>query len=142
MKPDIQEIRVLNDYNFLTYLVGNDFIISLPFFKIRRGGLDRVISIYNQSRPKYDYLIDYHPDTQLEPKIHHEFFREIIQQCTEQEQTLLELQQKNVEKLLRGGRDSRFDKEEDKTPYQIEERRYEHWDICSPGNPLYEEYKD
>jgi 5'-3' exonuclease len=142
-KPDIDEIRVLNDYNFLTYLAGNDFIISLPFFKIRRGGLDRVIAVYNQLRPKYDYLIDYHPDTQTDPKIHHEFFREIIQRCAEQEQDLLELQQKNIEKLLRGGRDTRFDGEEEKmSPYKIEEHRYQHWDICSPGNPLYEEYKD
>lgn len=141
-KPDIQELRVLNDYNFLTYLAGNDFIISLPFFKIRRGGLDRVIAIYNQLRSKYDYLIDYHPDTQTEPKIHHEFFRELIQKCADQEQTLLELQQKNVEKLLRGGRDSRYDREDEMTPYEIDLQRYQHWDICSPGNPLYEEYKD
>ncbi len=144
-KPDIQEIRVMNDYNFLTYLAGNDFIISLPFFKIRRGGLDRVIAIYNTLRPKYDYLIDYHPDAeQPEPKIDHAFFCEIIEQCALQEQSLLELQQKNVEKLLRGGRNARYDgeKEAGKTPYQIDEMRYQHWEICSPGNPLYEEYKD
>ncbi len=140
---NVQEIRVLNDYNFLTYLAGNDFIISLPFFKIRRGGLDRVISIYNEIRPKYDdYLINYHPDTQLEPLINHAFFTEIIENCSNQEQYLLELQQKNIEKLLKGGRDKRFDNEESMTQYEIDIHRYEHWDICSPGNPLYEEYKD
>ncbi len=142
-KPDIDEIRVMNDYNFLTYLAGNDFIISLPFFKIRRGGLDRVISIYNQLRPKYDYLIDYHPDTQINPMINHDFFREIIERCSEQEQDLLELQQKNVEKLLKGGRDTRYDYEEEKmTPYEVDLHRYQHWEICAPGNPLYESYKD
>ncbi len=139
---EMEEIRVLNDYNFLTSLSGNDFIISLPFFKIRRGGLDRVIAIYNQLRPKHGYIIDYHPDTQPEPKVNHAFFTDIIQQCALQEQELLELQQKNIDKLLRGGRDTRFDKEEGKTPYDIEMGRYEHWEICSPGHPLYEEYKD
>jgi 5'-3' exonuclease len=138
----MDEIRVLNDYNFLASLAGNDFIISLPFFKIRRGGLDRVIAIYNQLRPKYDYIVDYHPDTHSEPKVNHAFFMDIIQHCALQEQELLELQQKNIDKLLKGGRDTRFDKEEGQTPYEIDMARYEHWEICAPGNPLYEEYKD
>ncbi len=141
-KPDIQEVRVVNDYNFLTFLAGNDFIISLPFFKIRKGGLDRVTTIYNQFRPQYDYLIDYNPDTNPNPVINHAFFKEIITQCALQEQKLLELQQNNIDKLLKGGRSTFFDDEEGKTPYEIDKNRYDNWEVCSPGHPLYEQYKD
>jgi 5'-3' exonuclease len=141
-KPDIQEVRVVNDYNFLTFLAGNDFIISLPFFKIRKGGLDRVTTIYNQLRPQYDYLIDYDPDTKPNPVINHAFFKEIITQCALQEQKLLELQQNNIDKLLKGGRSTFFDDEEGKTPFEIDSNRYDNWEVCSPGHPLYEQYKD
>lgn len=139
---DIQELRFVNDYNFLTFLAGNDFVISLPFFKIRKGGLDRVTNIYNQLRPKYDYLIEYHPDTQPEPRINHDFFKELFVQCALQEQNLLELQQRNLDKLIKGGRNSRFDGEEGLTPFEIDKSRYQHWEVCSPGHPLYEQYKD
>lgn len=71
----IDDLRILNDYNFLLFMVGNDFVPSLPFLKIRSGGLDLLIKIYNQVRPQIqDYLIDYDPMTQKIPKIHKEFF--------------------------------------------------------------------
>ncbi len=141
--PNIDEIRVMNDYNFLTFLVGNDFVISLPFFKIRRGGLERLQQIYNQIRGKYnDYLIDYHPDTQPKPLIQHDFLKEIFEIITAQEQELLTLQQKNIEKIMKGGRNTRFDREEEKTPIEIDMNRYDNWEVCAPGHPLYEMYKD
>ena len=138
----VDEISIMNDYNFLTYLVGNDFVISLPFFKIRKGGMELLQKVYNDLRKKKgytEYLIDYHPDTQAEPKINHQFFLDIIRTVAEQEQYLVGLQQKELDRKMKGiGR--RDEEEEEMTPYDIDVARYEHWDICMPGHPLYAQY--
>ncbi len=140
----VDEISIMNDYNFLTFLVGNDFVISLPFFKIRKGGMELLQKIYNDLRRKggnKEYLIDYHPDTQPEPRINHTFFVEILKAVAEQEQHLVLLQQKELERKMKGiGR--KDEKEDEMTPYQIDITRYEHWDICMPGHPLYAQYID
>lgn len=138
----VDEISIMNDYNFLTFLVGNDFVISLPFFKIRKGGMELLQKIYNDLRKKggyKEYLVDYHPDTQPEPKINHAFFVEILKAVADQEQYLVGLQQKEIDRKMKGiGR--KDDKEDEMTPYQIDVTRYEHWDICIPGHPLYAQY--
>ncbi len=138
----VDEISIMNDYNFLTFLVGNDFVISLPFFKIRKGGMELLQKIYNDIRKKggyKEYLVDYHPDTQPEPKINHAFFVEILKAVADQEQYLVGLQQKEIDRKMKGiGK--KDEKEDEMTPYQIDITRYEHWDICIPGHPLYEQY--
>jgi 5'-3' exoribonuclease 2 len=40
------KIRIINDYIFLTFLVGNDFVISLPYLKIKKDGLESLIAVY------------------------------------------------------------------------------------------------
>mmetsp|Transcript_30240 Transcript_30240/g.96506 ORF Transcript_30240/g.96506 Transcript_30240/m.96506 type:complete len:913 (+) Transcript_30240:32-2770(+) len=42
--------RVLDDFVFLTFLVGNDFLPPLPHLAIRSGGLDVVLDVYRQAR--------------------------------------------------------------------------------------------
>ena len=51
------KIRILNDYIFLTFLVGNDFVLSMPFLKIKKEGLETLIVIYHKLKLKHnDYL--------------------------------------------------------------------------------------
>lgn len=39
-------LRIIKDFSFLTFLLGNDFISNLPTLSIRYGGLDMVIEEY------------------------------------------------------------------------------------------------
>ena len=61
--PDIQisNNHLINDYLFLCFLVGNDFIHNLPSINIRYNGIQNLIMIYQNLQRKYlgqFYLLD------------------------------------------------------------------------------------
>jgi len=137
--------RILNDYIFLTFLVGNDFVLSMPFLKIKStpSGLDILIEIYHVIKPKYnDYLIDY-PDLDIAPKINSLFLKELILEISKKEDFLMKKQQKKIDSLMSGFRHQySIDQEKNMSELEIISSRYTHLEICSPYHPLYEKYKD
>jgi 5'-3' exonuclease len=136
------KIRILNDYIFLTFLVGNDFVLSMPFLKIKNDGLETLIAIYHQLKMKHnDYLIDYHPDLNNSPKVNLLFFKELIYEVSKKEDFFMKRQQQLMNKLMNGFR--KFDsleKEKNMTPFEIFHSRYLHLEVCSPDHPLFEKY--
>ena len=61
--PDIQQSKthLINDYLFLCFLLGNDFIEHLPSVNIRYNGLQNLLFIYQKLQRKYlgqFYLLD------------------------------------------------------------------------------------
>lgn len=128
-------LRILNDYVFLTFLVGNDFVISMPFLKIRNDGLKLLIAIYHDIKLNHtDYLVDNN-------KINIQFFKELMFEISKKEDFAMKEQQREINKLLNGYKDSRRIEQESKiTPFEIYASRYSHLQVCSSDHPLFEEY--
>ena len=52
--------RVIDDWVFLAYLCGNDFLPHLPTLDIGEGGLDTLFRLYKESLPELDgYITEY-----------------------------------------------------------------------------------
>jgi 5'-3' exonuclease len=130
------ETRILNDYIFLTFLVGNDFVMSMPFLKVRKGGLKSLIAIYHNIRNNHaDYLVL--PGETLNIP----FLTELFGEISKTEDTLMKAQYKEVNKYLNGFKDNyETDAEAKLTPYQITTTRYVHGKVCSQDHPLFQTY--
>lgn len=136
------KIRILNDYIFLTFLNGNDFVLSLPFLKIRKDGLKMLIAIYHDIKIKHSkYLIDYNPDENMLPQLNIAFFKELILEVSKKEDMLMKEQQRDLDKHMKGYKDSRrLEQEAKSTPYEIFQSRYVHLEVCNPDHPLFQKY--
>jgi len=136
------KIRILNDYMFLTFLVGNDFVVSMPFLKIKKDGLQILIAIYHEIKNNHNgYLVNYNPDEEASPIINLNFFKELIFEMSKKEDHLMKRQQNEINKHMKGYKDSRrMDEESRLTPYQILQNRYTHLEVCNQDHPLYSKY--
>jgi 5'-3' exonuclease len=134
--------RILNDYIFLTFLVGNDFVLSMQYLKIRNEGLKSLIAIYHNVKENHeDYLINYHPDNKIAPVINVPFFKDFIFNLSKIEIEQMKNKQIEIDKLMKGHRsDYSINAESKMTPLEIFTSRYEHTEVCSPFHPLFEKY--
>lgn len=136
------KIKILNDYIFLTFLVGNDFVLSMPFLKIRHDGLKTLIAIYHDIKLNHnDYLINYNPDETTPPTINVDFFKELIFELSKKEDMFMKEKQTKIEKILKGYKDAkRLERESTLSPFEILQSRYTHLEVCSPDHPLFHKY--
>jgi 5'-3' exonuclease len=134
--------KVLNDYIFLTFLVGNDFVLSMHFLKIRKGGLKTIIAIYNEvKKTRNDYLVLYDYNSADEPTINNDFFKELMRKISLQEDVFMKDHKKEITKYFDGYREQRsIESESTKSPYEIQVSRYVHEPVCSTAHPFKELY--
>ena len=66
MFPGIPKQRVICDYIFICFFLGNDFIIHSPSLSLRYNGLDHLMDAYKQCQDKYNnkfYIINQNTKT-------------------------------------------------------------------------------
>ena len=92
LKKKINKTCNVNDYIFLCFLLGNDFINHLPSLCLRYGGYDTLLNTYQMMQERYGgyfCLID----LELEQCIHLTFFKEFIYELSLKENSLLQKKQ-------------------------------------------------
>ena len=145
-KKNFEKTKVLNDYIFLTFLVGNDFVPSLPFLKIKKGGLNKMIDIYHKiSNNREDYLINYDLDQKnSSPLINILFLLDLFQYASENEDEWMKNDlQREIDRALTGTIDERTAQSEEKmNDYEKMKSRYTHMVVANPNHPLFSIYQE
>ena len=128
--------NILLDYNFLLSIVGNDFVTSVPYMKIKQGGMDKLLNIYHGILKKQEeYLID-----RETLDINFPIFKQIIQDLARKE---------NNEFLILGSfiqreknrTTSNFYSESNISPEEKYKNDVQHLYLCNNQHPLYDEYE-
>jgi 5'-3' exonuclease len=134
--------NILNDYMFLTFLVGNDFVLSLPFLKIKKDGLDVLISIYlTIKKTRSDYLTQ--SNEEKIPQVNSFFLTDLMHELSLREDSFMKEHQHEINKLVSGFKSTQtIESERDKTPFEIFQSRYFHLQVCQPDHPLFSKYKE
>jgi len=142
----IQEKRFIDDYMFLTFMAGNDYVPSLYFMKMKKNGIELLISIYlnlKKENKGYEYLVDV-DNLDKNGKINQMFLMDIWKVLSDKEETLMREQYQKTIKELKGHfrpDERRQEKEKDLSPMDIWKVRFDHLNVSNPDHPLYKEYK-
>lgn len=142
---EVNPIRLLNDYNFLTFMVGNDFVPALSYMRVKRDGLKVLKTIYNEVKTKHSgYLVDYDPmDNSAVPRLNNAFLKDVFVELAKREDKGMKEEYRMVKRLMAGYKDQRrMEKEDGMSPFDLEKTRYEHLEVCSSDHPLYGEYQE
>jgi 5'-3' exoribonuclease 2 len=142
--------NILQDYSFLTFLCGNDFVLPAPFLKMKEGGIQILIDIYKEifeqlnptdttslsgttSPNKLQFLVN------NEYQINTMFFTYLITKLSHIEESKLQRWQRKRDKVRKGQRSSRkAASEATKKPWEVDMGRFQHEEYYSPLNPFYE----
>lgn len=133
---EVDETRIVLDYNFLLAMVGNDFVPSMPFLKIRSGGLDILLGIYNRLRPQFnDYLV-------RATTVHLEFFKALFLELSKMENAEMRKEYGMLTREYHGADNGRRNESErTMTPSEVLESRYYHMCLFHPDHPCASTYR-
>jgi 5'-3' exonuclease len=122
--------RILVDYSFLTFLCGNDFVTSIPFLKVKEGGIDTLIDIYKTIFEEISqFLID------RDMSINYIFLIELLKNLASIEEEQMKKLQRKRNRVRQG---LKPEKEDSREPWEIEIARFSHEEYYSPLHPHYE----
>ena len=133
---DANPENMIIDYNFLLSMVGNDFIQSLPYMKIKSQGLDKLLQIYKTIFQRDGtYLIH---KTTLD--VNMSMFREIIKELSKKENNEVLILGSFIEKE-KNMSTSPMDHDDKLSPEEIYQNQVQHLYLCNRLHPLFEQYK-
>ena len=133
---NIDKNNVLIDYNFLLSMVGNDFVVSVPYMKIKQGGMDKLIQLYHEI---FDQLGTYLIDKKT-LDINVDFFKKIIGELAKKESNEFLILGSFIQKeksgnVFHGNTDDTISKEK-----QFE-NNVQHLYMCNSNHPLFSTYE-
>ncbi len=106
-----QKDKIINDYIFISFILGNDFIPHSPSVGIKNGGIDLLLDLYTR------YYLELKSNLVIleEKKINHDFLKNIIRDLGMMEDSLLETFNKKRNRRKRNNRtyDNNFEREKD-----------------------------
>jgi len=138
---EYDEKRIIIDYIFLISLAGNDFVLSIPFLKVKDDKLRTIKGIYRKKLQELDeHLILINDKGDF--KINHKFFKEYIKELSKAEEYKMRNIQKNIHRVRKNqSLDQRtIEKEVNMEPYEKEWARIQHKPFYSKFHPKYDEY--
>ena len=133
-----QETGNLLDYSFLTFLCGNDFVVSSLFLKVKDNGLDTIIECYNkvlQKNPSTDSKW-----TLVNPenyRINDIFFKELIRELRDIELYKLKGVQIKINKVRSFEKNTTVSQEELNNTLL---KNFQHLDYYNPNHPLFDNF--
>lgn len=132
----VDELSFLIDYNFLLSIAGNDFVVTLPYMRIKKGGMSKLLDIYTTIlKQEKTFLINRHEDY----KINISFFRKILIELSKKERSEWKQLAVFIDKE-KSYRDLRFDDENIPLIKQLE-NKINHMYMCNQNHPWFETYQ-
>jgi 5'-3' exonuclease len=140
--------EILKDYSFLTFLCGNDFVISVPFLKVKEGGIQLIMDAYkeiftelnssefgdeSEEERQYQFLVG------SKNEINNLFLLKLMKSLSCTEEDYLKKLQRKRDKVRQGIRGPKREiSEQNKKPWELELMRFSHEEYYSPLHPHYE----
>lgn len=130
-------VKLLDDYIFYTFLLGNDFIPRLRILKLKEGqkdGLSKLINIYKEIlNETKTHLIN-------GVKINTNFLKKMFNKLAINEHDELLNQQKELQTRLNKEQEKQLSNNKNDIQHALEQ--FEHGLFINPNHPLYEQYRE
>jgi 5'-3' exonuclease len=85
--PKLDKDKLISDFIFLCYFLGNDFLPHLPSLDIHKDGIEDLIETYIEVFFDLGHLIDIKKNNKI--KVNNEFLTKIISKLAEKEENIL-----------------------------------------------------
>ena len=132
---EINKDNVINDFIFICYLMGNDFLPHLPSLDIYEGAIDLLLDTYIEVFTEHnEYLIN----RDNKPSINNKMFNDLIMELSLSETQILAENYGKKKKIFRCRSDDPYEKE----LHKIENLQFNIKDTIQLGNGSYEEYRE
>ena len=105
----VEEDRIINDFIFICYLLGNDFLPHLPSLDISKNGLDYLIEYYVECliNSKFKYIID----KTNKDMINQDVFDNLMNKLADDEDSIIMENYNNKRRKYRSQSSDPYDKE-------------------------------
>lgn len=141
--------RFLIDYSFLTFLCGNDFVVAIPYLKMKENGMETLLKIYNELFMDESITNENSDNVNNDPflisetfQINLPFFKAIVNRLRDIELVKFQHLQRKRDRIRKksGTEEIRNSDRNDFEPWKDEFMRFEHEYYYSPLHPQFDKY--